>query len=362
MNSNSSSTKETHAYYQGCPYLGLPDDPQTTLLFPAPRGFCHRAYPPEAVQLAHQQTYCLTLEHVQCPVYKASKRRPLPLMLREPAYEELVGHSMTWQRVVTVATIILFVGLSSYWGMSRLPDNQESGNELVVAAPNPTETATAPLLTQTSLPIVKLPTHTPTAVATKTPLPTATSTPTIVPTETPIPTPIVTATFTTTIPLPSTSTLVNVTLLDVYQEPSTAAPVILRVSQIAVTFAVIGQNSEGSWLQVCCVNDENGWILAETVDLSQAAVLPSPSPPQASVNVDTLNVRSGPGTDYPILSQIDNGTQYDVVGRLNNPTWWQLCCFAGEPGWVIAGAVTIEGNIASIPLVRTIPPVPIGEP
>ena len=43
-----------------CPHLRLRDDPGTCYLFPAPANSCYKTQPPGAVQLEHQEDYCLT--------------------------------------------------------------------------------------------------------------------------------------------------------------------------------------------------------------------------------------------------------------------------------------------------------------
>ena len=104
-----------------------------------------------------------------------------------------------------------------------------------------------------------------------------------------------------------------------------------------------------------------------TAPTNTAAPLPtatsSPTAvPLLVVNVPTLNVRQGPGTDYPLLGAITQSEEYEITGQSFNGSWWQICCVAGEPGWVIGEAVTVTGDTANVPTVRVAPATETGEP
>ncbi len=79
--------------------------------------------------------------------------------------------------------------------------------------------------------------------------------------------------------------------------------------------------------------------------------------PVASVIVRLLNVREGPGLDYTVVGAVAEGDTLDVIGQNAGGGWWQVCCVAGQPGWVISEAVTLTGEAANVPVVR-ITPVP----
>lgn len=56
----------------GCPYLGTIEDTDTSLSFPSPANHCFRAKSPAAVDLSHQETYCLTDMHPGCHIFHQS--------------------------------------------------------------------------------------------------------------------------------------------------------------------------------------------------------------------------------------------------------------------------------------------------
>ena len=87
---------------------------------------------------------------------------------------------------------------------------------------------------------------------------------------------------------------------------------------------------------------------------------PAQGVPQATVNAYALNVRTGPGNEYPSLGQVPRGTILAVVGIspdrehyvVNIPTEIDR---SGR-GWVPARYVRTE-NVSSVPVVQP-PPVP----
>lgn len=89
-----------------------------------------------------------------------------------------------------------------------------------------------------------------------------------------------------------------------------------------------------------------------------SATVPPTAVPQISVIVPNLNVRQGPDTEYPIIGTVGEGAQYNVVGQSYNGGWWQICCVAGQPGWVFGESVTITGDTANVPVVSAAPPQP----
>jgi TolB protein len=70
-----------------------------------------------------------------------------------------------------------------------------------------------------------------------------------------------------------------------------------------------------------------------------------------------VNVRAGPGTTYPIIGQTPAGTPLIIQGRNSASTWWQVCCLADKPGWVLAELLPMTGLVTA-PIITDIPPPP----
>ncbi len=74
-----------------------------------------------------------------------------------------------------------------------------------------------------------------------------------------------------------------------------------------------------------------------------------------------LNVRTGPGTDYPVLFTLrdDDSVWHDIMGRSASPIqpgWWQIRVYRIGPqeqfqiGWVHASYVDTSGNLSGVPV------------
>ncbi|MDX2141502.1 MAG: Ig-like domain-containing protein [Chloroflexota bacterium] len=91
--------------------------------------------------------------------------------------------------------------------------------------------------------------------------------------------------------------------------------------------------------------------------------IPAPNVPIINPNDPTcralantgINLRQGPGTNYPRISGIAAGTQIPITGRIADNSWWQVRVGVNV-GWVIDDFVTIYGICTAIPVVQPPPP------
>ena len=146
---------------------------------------------------------------------------------------------------------------------------------------------------------------------------------------------------------------------------------------------VIGVSEDGAWW-VVRLNPENvgagyGWVMAEytqatNVENVQTIAAPpasetvtQPPPPEGApvaTAVDYVNIRSGPGTNYPILGVAPPGASGEVSGKSSDGAWWQVKIStqysADGFGWVSADWVVTQ-NTDSIPVVEAPAPPPTVE-
>ncbi len=70
-----------------------------------------------------------------------------------------------------------------------------------------------------------------------------------------------------------------------------------------------------------------------------------------------INVRSGPGTNYGIVSSLLPGSTGLVLGRLADNTWYRVSV-SGVLGWVSSSVVNAGGNCGGISIVAAPTPLP----
>ncbi|MXX25459.1 MAG: DUF1524 domain-containing protein, partial [Caldilineaceae bacterium SB0668_bin_21] len=88
-----------------------------------------------------------------------------------------------------------------------------------------------------------------------------------------------------------------------------------------------------------------------------ATATPVPTP-FFTVNTDWINVRKGPGPEYPIIDAIPRGTQHNIRGRNPAGTWLEFCCVKEQRGWIYAPYLIVNVDVNAIPTVRATPTVP----
>jgi uncharacterized protein YraI len=144
---------------------------------------------------------------------------------------------------------------------------------------------------------------------------------------------------------------------------------------------VIGLSPDGGWwvvkvLQTDLVPSGQGWVSAEYVQTENTENVPVITPPEApppveaptpqpsaarATALDAINVRSGPGTNYPSYGVATKGAQGEVIGVSEDGGWWvvkvlQTDLVPSGQGWVSSDWVLVE-NVAGVPVVPA-PPLP----
>ena len=124
-------------------------------------------------------------------------------------------------------------------------------------------------------------------------------------------------------------------LINPNKTPTSAAPtptrgVIALVNQVSTSTAIPVAN-----IPTVAPTIAEPTTLPMTVPIvaPTVAALPTVAPQAASVSPvgDSVNVRSGPGTDYAIVTALTSGQSAQVIGRNAANDWLQI-----EQGWVNA--------------------------
>lgn len=128
-------------------------------------------------------------------------------------------------------------------------------------------------------------------------------------------------------------------------------------------------DKSGQWYKVKLTNGSTGWIAGWLADLKgsvSTAVQPqspaktaAPEKMQALVTGSVLNVRTGPGTVYPVAAKMKQGTALEVLGKSGD--WYKVRISGTTTGWVAGWLVTIKQGVPAQPKTQPAQPAPSGK-
>ena len=98
-------------------------------------------------------------------------------------------------------------------------------------------------------------------------------------------------------------------------------------------------------------------VSGATATFSPVNIDPNGSCQVASAHGQSINVRSGPGTNFNIVTQLAPNMTGLVIGRLPDNSWFQANV-GGVLGWVSATVVILGGNCAGVSVVNLPTAVP----
>jgi uncharacterized protein YraI len=96
----------------------------------------------------------------------------------------------------------------------------------------------------------------------------------------------------------------------------------------------------------------------------QHLLTPSDGAPVAVVVPARMNVRSGPGTGYPVVTSAANGARLPILARSPGGDWYQVQIEGrADPAWVFASLTVVDGALANAPTLSAeqIPALPVVE-
>jgi len=91
-----------------------------------------------------------------------------------------------------------------------------------------------------------------------------------------------------------------------------------------------------------------------------AASVPVGVPLVGTVTAYGLNVRTGPGTAYPVIGVLTQGDVVEVVGKNATDTWLQIA-YNEREAWIAAAYIDLSGSLATVPEVSAPPPPGLGQ-
>jgi len=171
---------------------------------------------------------------------------------------------------------------------------------------------------------------------------------------------------------PNARALINEGMLNVRSGPSMEYPVVVAIGN-GNYVQVIGRDASSTWIKVVTHTGHQGWLnsiyTTMTVPLSAippVAVPPLPATPiepaqpvhpiepsgaTAFVNTGMLNVRSGPGMAYSVVSYLPYGQLVGVLGRDANSVWIKVNTPAGATGWINSDYTQMNTSLSALPII-----------
>ena len=102
--------------------------------------------------------------------------------------------------------------------------------------------------------------------------------------------------------------------------------------------------TSNGWHKIKASNGKIGWVSGDYIKVSSGSTSqPSTSTTKATVTADSLNVRSGAGTSYSVITKLSNGTVVDVLESASNG-WKKIKTSNGTTGWV-SGSYLANGVV-----------------
>ncbi len=162
---------------------------------------------------------------------------------------------------------------------------------------------------------------------------------------------------------PGATVRVNVAALNVRSGPGLAfAPI--GQARSGAQLEVVATDDGSQWLQVCCVNGQQGWLLgspqfvsAAGADASTAEQPAVPSGEPVVSSAQTVNLREGPSTAFNRVGTLGSGQQLRIIGKNENASWWQVETPGGK-AWVAASVVRAAGPVNEVAVAPDIPQPP----
>ena len=83
--------------------------------------------------------------------------------------------------------------------------------------------------------------------------------------------------------------------------------------------------------------------------VGEMAVTVGEEVPDAIVRTAELNLRTGPGYDYPVVEVLVNGDELDVIAVNWDDSWLEVITKTGQHGWVVTDLVEVSIDLSTVP-------------
>jgi CARDB protein/SH3 domain-containing protein len=131
-------------------------------------------------------------------------------------------------------------------------------------------------------------------------------------------------------------------------------------NDLSASVSITVTNRYGAPLLVARYEDTGRVGVSDAVPTNYPTTTFTPSPtPEGVVGTmkSNVNVRTGPGDNYPVIGELKKGEQQPLIGASADLKWYVID-FRQQQGWLSASLVTVFGAVNSLPVIAP-PPTPI---
>ncbi len=147
--------------------------------------------------------------------------------------------------------------------------------------------------------------------------------------------------------------IVNASRVNLRSGPGAGFPSLAQL-EFGMLVTPISRNSDGSWVQIQLIGGLTGWVnaryLQSSIAIGSLPVTQQTGSINAAVTSSFLNIRSGPGANFPIVGRLAHGAALNLVGRNAESSWAQMSVPGGVQGWVSTRYIAASVLIDSLPV------------
>jgi len=151
----------------------------------------------------------------------------------------------------------------------------------------------------------------------------------------------------------ATGEIVDAARVNLRALPTATSTIVLRLGGGQI-FNLVGRNADSSWVQVTTFGGASGWVsthyVQPSVPFETLPVTANTGRLSAYVNIEFLNVRTGPGANFNIVTQLSRGDGVDLIGRNADNSWVEIQVPGGATGWVSTRYILANTLISRLPI------------
>lgn len=130
----------------------------------------------------------------------------------------------------------------------------------------------------------------------------------------------------------------------------TPTPANAETAQARIIMVTIEALSHGTWTPTPTRTPAPAGVATPATPRPPAVITLVEGAAQGVVANDLVNVRAGPGAQYPVVAVLPAGTRLSLTGRSADSSWLFVCCVNGQSVWLAQFLIQPEASIDELPI------------